>query len=249
MAQSRQWMDAVLLFNESIIKAHTLDKALEMITTGFVHYLPFKRCAIFSYSKQEEIAFGLSSHQLDSRIIQNITEQMHNLPLIKDSLDLIQMLGGRMKYLQPLYMKNARNYFPGYYIDKFQLKSVVITPLYTSSGNELIGAAILDQGENSTFHMSFDTYNALIHFGKTAGETLLHYSHHIHPTHAHIASLSPRELEVLALMADGESTTTAAQSLHLSEYTVRDYITAIMQKMKARNRTEAVALAIRRGII
>ena len=50
-------------------------------------------------------------------------------------------------------------------------------------------------------------------------------------------------------MAEGESTTGAADKLHLSEYTVRDYITAIMQKMEAKNRTEAVARAIRKGVI
>lgn len=37
--------------------------------------------------------------------------------------------------------------------------------------------------------------------------------------------------------------------MNLSEYTVRDYISSIMQKMNVKNRTEAVAKAIREGVI
>lgn len=245
---SQRWMDAVLLFNESMIRTHTLEEALETITTGFVHYLPFKRCAIFSYSKQDEIALGLSGYQLDNQLIRNITAQMNHMPQLKQSLDIIQMLGMGMKYLQPLYMADAANYLPAAYIEQFQLQSVVITPLYTASGNELIGAAVLDEGAHSDFSLSYDTYNALIHFGKNAGEMLQRYRTMIH-SFTQTNPFSPREMEVLELMAEGESTTSAAHSLHLSEYTVRDYITNIMQKMNAKNRTEAVALAIRKGII
>lgn len=50
-------------------------------------------------------------------------------------------------------------------------------------------------------------------------------------------------------MADGASTYEAASNLNLSEYTVRDYVSTIMQKMEAKNRTEAVAKAIREGFI
>ncbi|RKO62259.1 response regulator transcription factor [Caldibacillus debilis] len=50
-------------------------------------------------------------------------------------------------------------------------------------------------------------------------------------------------------MAEGLSTFEAAVQLNLSEYTVRDYVSAIMQKMNVKNRTEAVAKAIREGLI
>src|SRR5699024_9643164 len=38
--QKQQWKDAVLMFNESIIRTRTFDDALEAITEGFVKYLP-----------------------------------------------------------------------------------------------------------------------------------------------------------------------------------------------------------------
>src|SRR5699024_11725086 len=62
--QKQQWKDAVLKFNESIIRTRTVDDALEDITEGFVNYLPFERSAIFSYSKLDELGLGLFAYQL-----------------------------------------------------------------------------------------------------------------------------------------------------------------------------------------
>src|SRR5699024_5627567 len=69
--QKQQWKDAVLMFNESIIRTRTFDDALEAITEGFVKYLPFERSAIFSYSKIDELGFGLSAYHVDRAEIQS----------------------------------------------------------------------------------------------------------------------------------------------------------------------------------
>jgi len=246
--KEQQWKDAVIMFNESILRARTFNDALEAITEGFVNYLPFERCAIFSYSKTDELGFGLSAHRLDNAAIQAITEDINKLPLINNGLELLRMFGKALKYLQPLYIANASVEFPKEYIESFQLKSIVVTPIFTSSSNELLGAAIIDQGANNEFTISQDVYTALVKFGQSAGEVLEKFHSSIDEMN-HTVHFSPREIEVLQLMADGESTTGAADILHLSEYTVRDYITSVMQKMKARNRTEAVARAIRKGVI
>lgn len=246
--KEQQWKDAVLMFNESILRARNFNEALESITEGFVNYLPFERCAIFSYSKTEELGFGLSAHQIDNAAIQAITEDVNKLPLINNGIELLNMVGQTVKYLQPLYIADASKEFPEQYIKNFQLKSIVVAPIFTSSSNELLGAAIIDQGPNKEFTISQDIYKALIRFGQNAGEVLEKFHSSIHEVNQTI-HFSPREIEVLNLMAEGESTTSAADILHLSEYTVRDYITSIMQKMKARNRTEAVANAIRNGVI
>src|SRR5699024_5521222 len=237
--KEQQWKDAVIMFNESILRARSFNDALESITEGFVNYLPFERCAIFSYSKTDETGFGLSAHRLDNAAIQAITEDINNLPLINNGIELLRMFGKALKYLQPLHIKNASNEFPEEYIKSFQLKSIVVTPIFTASSNELLGAAIIDQGANKEFNITQDIYTALTKFGQSAGEVLEKFHSSIHEVN-HTVHFSPREIEVLNLMAEGESTTSAADILHLSEYTVRDYITSIMQKMKARNRTEAV---------
>jgi DNA-binding NarL/FixJ family response regulator len=61
--------------------------------------------------------------------------------------------------------------------------------------------------------------------------------------------LTPRELMVLQLMAAGLSNRDIAGSLGISERTVKFHVTAILNKLGADNRTQAVALAGRRGIL
>lgn len=246
--QEQQWKDAVIMFNESILRAKNYNDALEYIAEGFVNYLPFGRCAIFSYGKTDELGFHLSAHRLDEASIQSMTEDIHQLPLIQNGLELSRRFEKALKYLQPLYIANASTVFPAEYIKSFQLKSIVITPIFNVATNELLGAAIIDQGAFSQFTISQDIYTALMKFGQSAGEALKKFHSSIQEANETI-HFSPREIEVLNLLAEGESTTSAADALHLSEYTVRDYITSIMQKMDARNRTEAVARAIRKGVI
>ena len=59
--------------------------------------------------------------------------------------------------------------------------------------------------------------------------------------------LSTREAEVLAASADGASVAAVAKRLFLSEGTVRNHLSAAIQKLDARNRTEAARLAEERG--
>jgi NarL family two-component system response regulator YdfI len=62
-------------------------------------------------------------------------------------------------------------------------------------------------------------------------------------------SLTPREIEVLRLLADGESNKIVAYRLGISEHTVKFHVTSIMAKLGAGSRTEAVTLGIRQGLI
>ena len=57
------------------------------------------------------------------------------------------------------------------------------------------------------------------------------------------ASLSRRELEVLRLMADGLSTSAAAERLHVSPATIRNHVQNILAKLGVHSRLEAVAFA------
>jgi DNA-binding NarL/FixJ family response regulator len=55
-----------------------------------------------------------------------------------------------------------------------------------------------------------------------------------------LPSLSPRERQILELLAKGLVAKEAASELHLSYETVRDYLKTIYQKLHVRSRTEAV---------
>ena len=60
---------------------------------------------------------------------------------------------------------------------------------------------------------------------------------------------SPREREVLALIAKGRSNKEVAADLGLSEDTVKRHVSNLMQKLGAQDRTQAVTEALRRGLI
>ena len=61
--------------------------------------------------------------------------------------------------------------------------------------------------------------------------------------------LTRRQREILQLLANGESTTVAARELDLSEETVKTHIKTALARLGARNRTHAVAIALRECLI
>ena len=61
--------------------------------------------------------------------------------------------------------------------------------------------------------------------------------------------LTHRQREILQLLADGESTTVAARELDLSEETVKTHTKNALARLGARNRTHAVAIALRECLI
>jgi DNA-binding NarL/FixJ family response regulator len=62
-------------------------------------------------------------------------------------------------------------------------------------------------------------------------------------------ALSARETEVLRYMAEGRSTGDIAATLFLSVHTVRSHVRHILQKLGAHSKLEAVAMALRSGIV
>jgi DNA-binding NarL/FixJ family response regulator len=61
--------------------------------------------------------------------------------------------------------------------------------------------------------------------------------------------LTRRQREILQLLANGESTTVAARELDLSEETVKTHTKNALARLGARNRTHAVAIAVRECLI
>jgi DNA-binding NarL/FixJ family response regulator len=62
-------------------------------------------------------------------------------------------------------------------------------------------------------------------------------------------SLTPREIQVLQQIATGGRNREIGEVLGISEVTVKVHVKRIMDKLHAKDRTEAIAIAIRRGII
>jgi DNA-binding NarL/FixJ family response regulator len=63
------------------------------------------------------------------------------------------------------------------------------------------------------------------------------------------SNLTPRELEVLRMMAEGAANKAIAFALDISEHTVKFHVASILSKLNAGTRTEAVATGLRRGLV
>jgi DNA-binding NarL/FixJ family response regulator len=61
--------------------------------------------------------------------------------------------------------------------------------------------------------------------------------------------LTPRETEVLACITQGRSNREIAEDLHIAEKTVRIHVSSVLDKMGARDRTQATIYALQRGIV
>ncbi|MGW3621387.1 LuxR C-terminal-related transcriptional regulator [Micromonospora arida] len=82
----------------------------------------------------------------------------------------------------------------------------------------------------------------LAHFRQMQQEVLL-------PNGLTLSGLTSREIEVLRLMADGLDTAEIAEEMRYSVRTVKSVIYGVMDRHKLRNRSHAVAYAVRAGLI
>jgi DNA-binding NarL/FixJ family response regulator len=68
---------------------------------------------------------------------------------------------------------------------------------------------------------------------------------HLPPT----VRLSPREQQVAALLLEGASNKAIARALEISVHTAKFHVTAVLDKLAARNRADAVSIILREGLI
>ncbi|MCS7264923.1 MAG: response regulator transcription factor [Armatimonadetes bacterium] len=62
------------------------------------------------------------------------------------------------------------------------------------------------------------------------------------------SELTTRERDILRLLAQGKSNREIAQTLYLTEKTVRNYVSNILRKLEVNSRTEAALLAAKHGV-
>ena len=105
--------------------------------------------------------------------------------------------------------------------------------LLRDSGPDQLGAAL---NAAALGLLVFDPALAALPVSDTLSEPLLE-------------NLTPREMEVLQLLAEGLANKMIAQRLGISEHTVKFHVNAILGKFNAQSRTEAVVRATRLGLI
>jgi DNA-binding NarL/FixJ family response regulator len=108
--------------------------------------------------------------------------------------------------------------------------------LLRSAPAEMLLAALIAAGQE------------LVTLDPRLAETLLRSTPQSPPDHL-IEALTPRELEVLQLLAEGLPNKDIARQLNISDHTVKFHVNAIMSKLNAQSRTEAVVQATRLGLI
>ncbi len=71
----------------------------------------------------------------------------------------------------------------------------------------------------------------------------------VEPSPTGVSPLTPREIEILGMLAEGLGNKIVARRLGISDHTVKFHVGSIMSKLGASSRTEAVTLGVRRGLI
>ena len=81
-------------------------------------------------------------------------------------------------------------------------------------------------------------------------DELAHQPPAVEPAKTHaLDDLSAREVEILTLIAGGESSRSIARRLYLSENTIKHHTSTIFQKLHVHHRSQAAVEAVRRGLI
>lgn len=82
----------------------------------------------------------------------------------------------------------------------------------------------------------------------TALDALRAVTPHLPPDDELLGGLTPREREILDLIAQGRTNREIAEELFLAEKTVRNYVSNLLSKLGMRNRTQVAAYIVRRGV-
>ncbi|WP_053368280.1 response regulator [Bacillus sp. FJAT-27245] len=92
-------------------------------------------------------------------------------------------------------------------------------------------------------HNLVNEYRRLVGSGEESAAATLQQPEIRRPLHL----LTRRECEVLQMLADGKSNRGIGEALYISEKTVKNHVSNILQKMNVNDRTQAVVVAIKNG--
>jgi len=139
---------------------------------------------------------------------------------------------------------------------------MVLTPLLTKSKFEYLELPTQIDGSDDP-----SVNHALTHVARMVMEVLQHIYpvqvdsngpiqttsiRAIEPKYKHlilIEPLSPRELEVLQLIVEGDRNPMIAQKLYIAEGTVKTHVRNILKKLCVKDRTQAAICALRAGLV
>ncbi|KOP70960.1 hypothetical protein AMS60_23165 [Bacillus sp. FJAT-21945] len=201
--------------------AHILKKCEDIL-----HY---RRCVFYAYIPWSNQFYGVIGSELTK--VQSMRGQLNKQNTFFNTR-------------VPIFLKNPHNFVSEEHIKLFNLSSVIFVPVFNQQ--QLLGWLTFDQlGEE--FDCSKEELVLLEQAGKRIGLYLARNNDEV----SRVAEirLTERETMILDLLTEGYDNKKMGELLHLSEHTVRDYISSLMTKLNAKNRTQVVASAFRLGLI
>ncbi|MGC5772738.1 LuxR C-terminal-related transcriptional regulator [Paenibacillus pabuli] len=193
-------------------------------------YFNYKRCVFYAYVPWSNQFYGVIGEELPK--VQSMKGQLTEQNIIFNSK-------------RPIYLKNPKPYLRNEHIQLFQLSSIIFIPV--AHEQQLYGWVTFDQ-KGDPFDCTKGELDFLEQVGKRIG-LFLSRKEKENTAKTMAIVLTERESTVLDLLAEGYDNKKIASLLFLSEYTVRDYVSSLMTKLRAKNRTQVVAYAFRWGLL
>ncbi|MDM5283757.1 LuxR C-terminal-related transcriptional regulator [Peribacillus frigoritolerans] len=193
-------------------------------------FFNYKRCVFYAYIPWSNQLYG------------TIGSELPKVQSMRGQLSSKQSMVFNSK--KPVFLKNPHNYIKEEHIQLFNLSSVIFVPIVHDQ--QVFGWLTFDQlGEE--FDYSMDELTLLEQVGKRLGLYLSRKDDEV--SIGSDIQLTERESMILYLLAEGYNNKKMAELLQLSEHTVRDYVSSLMTKFKAKNRTQAVVYGFRLGLL
>ncbi|MFD1863768.1 response regulator transcription factor [Planococcus chinensis] len=202
---------------------------------GFFSFFPFSRLSLFSYSPINYMSELLFFLQSDGSLFpsEKIREDVRNVPPVFSAIH-----NRKASYIE-LNPGNAS--FPEKYVEKYKLSSLLVVPL--KKGSMVIGCVLID-GYTGKKPFQEPMLKKIEEYFRLAFNSIVSKEAKVHH-----AKLSNREIQVLEMLSIGLDTKEMAGKMAISEFTARDYISSAMKKLGVRHRAQAIAVAVRSGLI
>ncbi|NOV00483.1 response regulator [Paenibacillus planticolens] len=129
----------------------------------------------------------------------------------------------------------------GYLLKDMEAESLINAIRSVVAGHAYIHPKVTGKLINQLRRMTYLDDVGVVGSGQGAKESAIKYIHNTN------SPLTKREAEVLRLMAEGKSNKLIGEFLYISEKTVKNHVSSILQKMEVDDRTQAVIIAIKNG--
>ena len=223
-------------FQEHIRKLEAIsshEEQLYTILTVYMELFPVLNAYLMRFSPLGFLCEGIISlHSTGLVHIGEIRDDIRSYPIVYCAIRERQA-----KYCFGLdYLKQMSSK----YVMPSTINSLLVVPI--CFGSIVIGYICSSEFTNQDFND--EMLSSLTLYGKQVGK-IMHGSMGAEDT----PLLSKRELEVMRKIAWGESTKEMADSMEISEVTVKQYVKTAIKKLGAQNRSHAVGELYRRGFI